>query len=87
MAPMETWQSRRRRWAQRQEQRIEQLRKVLRRPGAKLVLENRKHGHQFVVEPGGLKVSDTEAEVLIRRRLVRVHDPGLFDTPQSWTCN
>jgi hypothetical protein len=86
---MNTWQTRRTRWGQSAEQRLAWLRIALRRPGAKLVLEHSgKHGHQFRIVPANVRVSDEEARTLIRRRLVRVHDPDLFnDQPQSWTCN
>jgi hypothetical protein len=82
-----TWLAKRTRWGKSEEQRLAWLRKALRRPEARLVLEHRKNGHQFVIEPAGLRVADTEAEALIRRKYVHVLDRGLFDTPQSWTSN
>jgi hypothetical protein len=86
---METLRVRRRRWGRNEEQRIGFLRKPLRAPRAKLVLEHLgKHGHRFAIVPAGVRVSDEEAATLIRRRLVRVCDAGLFsDAPQSWTSN
>jgi hypothetical protein len=40
-----------------------------------------------VGDQGGVRVADEKAAALVRRRLVRVLDRGLFDTPQSWACN
>ena len=82
-----TWQARRRRQRKREENRIALLRRELQRPGARLVLEHSvKPGHRFFIVPGGLRVTNSEAEALIRRKLVRAHDRGLFaDTFQSWT--
>ena len=86
---METRQAQRRRWGRSEEQRLAWLRKALRRPGAKLVLEHLgMHGHRFAIVPGGLRVTDEEAAVLVRRGYIREHDRGLFnDAPQSWTCD
>jgi len=82
------WQAKRTRWGRSEEQRIGFLRQVLRRRRARLVLEHRgKQGHQYVIEPAGVRVSDAEMAVLIRRKLVRVLDRGLFDIPQSWVCS
>ena len=80
-------QQAKRRWGKSEEQRLAWLRSALRRPGAKLVLEHRKNGAQYVVEPGGLRVTATEAQALIRRKYVHAYDHGLFaDAPQSWVC-
>ena len=55
---METRQAQRRRWGRSEEQRLAWLRKALRRPGAKLVLEHlAMHGHRFAIVPGGLRVT------------------------------
>jgi hypothetical protein len=80
-------QQAKRRWGKNEEQRLGFLRKALRKRGARLVLEHRKNGAQYVVEPGGLRVTPVEAQALIRRKYVHVLDRGLFDTPQSWTSN
>jgi hypothetical protein len=86
---MNTWKTRRRWGGRTEEQRIAFLRKMLRQPGARLILEHRgRQGHQYCIEPRGVRVTDDEVQTLARRRLIRVLNPGLFpDQPQSWTAN
>ena len=85
----DTWRTRRRHQAQREERRIAQLREALRRPNRELVLQHLgKRGHEYRISPDNIPVRDADAATLIRRRYVRVRSAGLFfDMAQSWVAN
>jgi hypothetical protein len=58
--------------------------KLLRRPGARLVLTNGAHGREFFVIPGG-KVTEGAARKILALRACRPVDRGLWlETAQSW---
>jgi hypothetical protein len=64
--------------------------RLLRRPDARLVLEdthhrNRVSGRMFFVLPTGTPVSDETAQAILLRVDVHLFDAGLFEGhPQSW---
>ena len=85
---MGAWPAQRARWSHWDEARITKLRQALRRPGRKLVLQHFDKRHEFRISPDNIQVWAEDAQVLIRRKYVVVHDRGLFDEApaQSWIC-
>ena len=59
--------------------------KLLRKPGARLVLTNGARGREFFVIPGG-KITEGSARKILAMRACRPIDPGLWiEMSQSWT--
>ena len=65
---------------------LEKVLHLLRKPGARLVrLHSNNGGAEFYVWPGGGRVSDEVAQLLLKRDDIQPHGSGLLPGhPQSW---